>query len=122
MTIRLLLPETWAELAPVFEAEGISLPCPEMARILVAQEGDKTIGFLVIQLQPHLEPLYVIPEYRNQGIAQALAKAAVQLFVPGASFFAFSPREGIDHLAEQAGLDALPWKIYHGVGKDPKVN
>ena len=121
MTITVLAPEAWDDLLPVFAAQGVLLPCPEMAHVLVAQEGEETIGFLVIQLQPHLEPLYVKPAYRHQGVAQALAKAAIQLFAPGIPFYAFSPREGIDHLAQQAGLEALPWKIYRG-GSDPKVN
>jgi len=38
-----------------------------------AFDDGKLIGFIVLQLFPHPEPLYVEPEYRSTGVAEGLA-------------------------------------------------
>jgi GNAT superfamily N-acetyltransferase len=43
------------------------------ARALCAMENGRVVGFYVLQLFPHAEPLYVDPEYRGTGISDKLA-------------------------------------------------
>ena len=102
-------------MAAVFAEHGTTLPDPEMARIIVAWDDLTVAGFVVIQMQPHIEPLYVAPAYRHQGLAGELAAAAVSIFAPGVPYYAFSPREGIAQLAINAGLEQLPWHVYRGM-------
>jgi len=115
MTIEILPPSAWWQLESIFEEHGVQLPDPELARIIIARDEDVIAGFVVIQLQPHIEPLYVDESYRHKGLANELADAAVALFPPGTAYFAFSPREGISSLAEKSGLQQLPWKVYRGM-------
>jgi ribosomal protein S18 acetylase RimI-like enzyme len=41
-------------------------------RVRAAYDGDRLVGFLVLQLFPHMEPIYVDPEYRGNGISKQL--------------------------------------------------
>jgi ribosomal protein S18 acetylase RimI-like enzyme len=43
------------------------------SRVLVAEAGGKIVGFIVMQLYPHLEPLWVDKAHRSDGIAENLA-------------------------------------------------
>lgn len=119
MTIEVLDPTEWPRLAPIFHEHAGQLPDPAMARILVARDGEQLAGFLVIQLQPHLEPIYVAPAYQGQGHAIALAQAAIEMFPPGVPYWAFAPRPAIERLCERAGLKELPWKVYSAQQSPP---
>lgn len=115
-TIRQLLPDEWISLRPTFVEQGSDLPHPEFARILVAERDGTRIGFLVIQLVPHLEPIYVEEASRGTGVSLALAKAAQAQFPAGIHYYAFVPNPTIEALAIQAGLTKRPWAIYEGTG------
>lgn len=55
------------EIDPILASRGLPSLNPETTRILAAYDGDKLVGFLVLQLFPHMEPLYVDPSYRGNG-------------------------------------------------------
>ena len=55
---------------PFYEELGVK---PEQQPvILAAMDGDKVLGFLTFNFIPHAGLTYVIPEHRQQGIAQSL--------------------------------------------------
>ena len=94
--LRLLPPVEWPRIADVFTAQGTKLPDPELAQIIVLEQLDTDdfrdiVGFIVIQLVPHLEPVYVKKAFRGTEAFKDLAKAAITLFHEGAQFYAFAP-------------------------------
>jgi hypothetical protein len=49
-----------------------------LTRILLAKRDDVIVGFHVMQFWPHAEPLYIVPEERGTGLAEALADGMVK--------------------------------------------
>lgn len=113
--VRELPADDWGRLVSVFEQNKTVTPDPDLARILVAEEDAKITGFIVIQLVPHLEPIYVAPEQRGTDTWSQLAEAAVAFMPLGSEFYAFAPRPAIEHMAERVGMVKLPWSVMRGV-------
>ena len=111
---RVLPSEEWPRLQGVLEAEGGRLPDPATAQIVVHEAQGEIIGFLVVQLVPHLEPIWVHPDYRGKGLVSSLVNAGRSLLGSG-EFFAFSPNRAMGALATKEGLTPLPWTVYRGV-------
>ena len=79
MQIRLLAPEEYPLLLPTFEAMGATVPHPNLSLVIGAFDGDTLIGFFVQQLLPHVEPMYIDPQYRDAGLWREMADAMVAL-------------------------------------------
>ena len=67
-------------LQPLFDKIGWPLPPPDRAKIIVAEiagdNGDKLVlGFTVVQLIVHTEPMWIAPPMRGTGVAEKLAQA-----------------------------------------------
>ena len=124
--LRLLPPVEWPRIADVFTAQGTTLPDPDSAHIIVLERLDTDafrdiVGFIVIQLVPHLEPVYVKKAFRGTEAFKDLAKAAISLFPPGEQFYAFAPNQNIEQMALSVGLVKLPWSVLRGAGQPPQV-
>jgi hypothetical protein len=120
MNIRTLPFAEWPRIEGVFVQMGSTLPNPEFAQILVAEEPNadglvEIVGFIVTQLVPHIEPIWVAPARRGDGVWSQLADAAIKQFPVGQVFYAFTPTAAVEALANKAGLEKLDWSIHRGV-------
>jgi hypothetical protein len=57
-------------LDPIMFARNLPALNRATTRVRAAYDGDTLVGFLVLQLMPHLEPLYVDRAYRGEGDAR----------------------------------------------------
>ncbi len=67
ITYKWLDKEQLTALDPIMQQRNLPSLNQEVSRVLAAYDGDKLIGFLVLQLMPHMEPLWVDPKYRGGG-------------------------------------------------------
>lgn len=111
-------------LAPVIHARGWGPFNPYLTRALCAfeKQGDGTealVGFVVLQMIPHTEPLYVDPEHRGTGLAEELSEEIVAFLrenqVRGWIAIAESPHSAI--LCEKNGMNLVPFPVYFGKGE-----
>ena len=80
MEYRLLDKSEIAKLAPTLQQLGWAIAYPQTCQVLAAVENGEIVGFQMLQLLPHLEPLYLAPEYRGTGLADELAKRGMEIF------------------------------------------
>ena len=62
---RILDPSEWDKLKDIFPDHQI-LPSPEVAIASVAEDGDKIVGVLFLQMVYHVEPLIISEEARSR--------------------------------------------------------
>jgi len=72
LTYRWLDNDAIAALDPIMFARNLPALNRETSRVRAAYDGDKLVGFLVLQLMPHMEPLWVDSSYRGGEIANQL--------------------------------------------------
>lgn len=69
--------EEWQELDDICIAQNWMSLSRRFSRVLVARRDEKIVGFHVMQLLPHVEPLWVATSERASGLAQNLADQMV---------------------------------------------
>jgi hypothetical protein len=106
-----ILPEAeWPAIADILVEYGGRLPAPG-STVFVAQDDHTIVGFLVLQYVPHVEPIWIHPDYRGRAHwLRLLHMAEAQL--SGGTYFAFTPHKHIEEMAEVAGMSKQPWSIY----------
>jgi len=115
LNLRLIDRTELHKLRKFYKLEG-SLRDPKgLFTAAVAELPDETIvGMLGFELIPHLGPLYVMPNYRNNGIAVQLYQAIeVELDKkPGTGYYTFPSNEASKRVMEKLGLTKLPWEVW----------
>lgn len=112
--VRVLSVEETEQLAPIFEAQKVSLPDPAYSFIVGAlKDGKVTNNFLVAQLRLHAEPLHLeagsehlfrlLVRTMYKEIAERLGTTDVYLFAPDGM---------VSKMAETAGMEREPWNVY----------
>lgn len=98
--IRWLISSEVRALKPVFDEYGVTLPNPTTSKVMAAfNANDEIVGFAVAQLMLQLQPLWVKPEERNQGIAWQLSKAITdELEGSGATAHCFTSNEKVEDI------------------------
>lgn len=105
--------ERWGEIAPVFREQfNDAMPVtPEQATFpaLFDSDGDagKLVGFFHVEHLFHFNSLYIVPQYRNQGLALRLATEAVSRIPLGYSALWLNPGEHGRCFAERMGFRDL---------------
>lgn len=115
MRVRLIRPEEWAQLAPVFDAEGGVLPPPESgATAAVAFDDQGLAGFWVVQPCWHVGPLWVRPEYRGKGLWRRLSAVVDALFQrqPGTGYYSFSDGPRMDAVFAKLDYQRLGYQVW----------
>lgn len=98
MEYRELPPDEWSKVAPIFHFYGALLPATELAHIFVAEDDEgKIVGFLTLQLVPHMEPMWVEEQERGRVSLLKLAKMAEGHLGAG-TYFVSSSDERIQKL------------------------
>ena len=87
---------------------------PLGSRVLAAFDGDRMIGFVCMNMIPHIEPLFVAPAYRGSGVAEELVQQMVELLyaaiAPAAYVVADNPASA--KLAELHGMTRVDVPVY----------
>jgi ribosomal protein S18 acetylase RimI-like enzyme len=122
---RVLPPSEWefAEvssgktLVEVFLEEGGELPDPRFAEIHVVEIDGEIVGFGVLQLVPHLDPVWVAPSLRGNGIGVGLA--VVEMVESrlresdGKAYFCFVNNIVVKGLVERIGFKEYPSEVMY---------
>jgi hypothetical protein len=85
MEIYVLQGADLSQLLPICEQMNWALPT---GRAVVAKEDGKIIGFVAMQLLPHLEPIWCDVSHRGSGLADTMVEiAAADLELSGVTHF-----------------------------------
>ena len=71
-------PEEWAAIDDVLIGRGWMSLNRTLSRVLVARRGEKIVGFHVMQLVPHAEPLWIEEAERGGTLAAEMADQMVK--------------------------------------------
>jgi hypothetical protein len=112
----------WDRIEIILASRGwMSLNRPT-SRILVAETEDgKLASFLVLQMIPHTEPLWVAPEFRASGLAEQMVDAMVKFLndVKIRGYLATAESPFAAKLCEEHGMKKLEHPVYIKVGMEP---
>jgi len=113
---RVLTQEEVASLVPIFDQFGGSMPDPNSSFFLGAVAGGEVVGFLVVQLAVHAEPLWVRADYKH--IMRPLIRATEEQIArncgPGrhVDVFAFVPPGNVARTVQEvASMRVEPWMV-----------
>lgn len=111
-TFRLLEPSEVQTLAPTFEANGVSLPNLNTSAVVGALRDGKVVGFLVLQLCLHAEPMWIEPGHSTvfPGLVQ-VAEQTVLERVGACNVFLFAPAGRVAQMAQAVGMRVEPWVV-----------
>lgn len=107
---RILQPEEWETVGPIVRAElGHPMPSPLQSTFPCLFDGDNVAGFVWVEHLYHFNSVYVMPEYRHQGLARRLLfEAAAKIPKGHAAICLPDPKqEHLIHLAERMGARRL---------------
>lgn len=89
-------------LSPLLRARKWRIPPPGLLMAKVAFDGEDVVGFVLYQLIPHTEPLWVAPKYRGTGLAAELADEAVKFAdAVGAGYMCLSSSPAVVEIAKE---------------------
>lgn len=109
---RWLTPEEAQTLKPIFDENDGAFPSPELSLFCGAiNDDEEIIGFHVIQLVPHAEPMWVNPEYRAKVNWREFQKM-IEGILQGGDYFIFPGDERIAKLCKRGGMEEVPLKAY----------
>lgn len=118
ITYRWLSPDEAETLRTVFEENGGDMPRPDLSAIYGAftDEG-QLVGFHVLQLVPHAEPMWIHPEWRAKVNWRKFQEGIETLFdkQSGGEYYIFPGDERIAKLCKRGGMEEVPLKAYKKV-------
>ena len=111
--------EDWNRIEAILVTRGWMSLNRQTSKILVAEDADgKLYGFQVLQLVPHVEPLYVAPSARATGLAEELVERMVKFLgeVQIRGYLATAESPFAAQLCEKHGMAKLEYPVYAKVG------
>lgn len=100
-------------LEPILSQMGAMSLNPKVSRALCAFDtNDSLVGFVCLQLIPHPEPLYVIPELRGTGLAQELAAQMVDYLKDSRGFVCVAGNAHSQKMCEELGMRRVEHPVY----------
>jgi len=105
----------WSKIDEILAARGWMSLNRQTTRIRIAEgPGGQIAGFLVLQLVPHTEPLWVAPSQRGTGVAERLADDMVKFLDESAvrGFMLVADSDHAAKLAEDRGMKMLDRPVY----------
>lgn len=111
MEIYILQGAELEQLRSICEAQNWVVPT---GRAAVAKQDGEIIGFVAIQLLPHLEPCWVSIPHRGSGLADTLCEvAAADMELNGINHWLSIVRNGQSkRLALGLGMEMIPGEVY----------
>ena len=106
--------EEWQRIDDILAVRGAAPLNRPTSRILVAEDTEGVLlGFLVLQLLPHLEPLYVKPSSRGTGLAERLSKRGTEfLRSHNAQWMSIADDPIAARLCESVGMHKVESPLY----------
>jgi hypothetical protein len=106
--------EEWDAIDEVCAARGWMSLNRTLTRILVAKREDAIVGFIVLQLVPHSEPLYVAPSERGTDLAASLADQMVEflLSVKARGWMVVADNPHAKKLCEDRGMTKVKSPVF----------
>jgi GNAT superfamily N-acetyltransferase len=103
--LRQLHPGEWGRLKDVFVSEfgTDAMPDPESTLVFAEFDGDSLVCFFMLERVTHAGPFYVAPEYRNRGLALAMAWQAERM-TAGQELYIAATRKGVEKMCADFGL------------------
>lgn len=113
LTVRLLAPDEFDRLEPLFAAEGQPVPMPEVSEVAIAESTDTGELLAIFCLQPwlHGEPIWVHPDHRGNGLAGMVIGRINQLNIRYVSF-APADKPEVIQLCLDNGMEELPYRVF----------
>lgn len=114
VNFRLLEPHEYVLLESHPFLNGI-IPTPDLSRVTIAETAEgQIVGFHVLTLAPHLEPIWIDPAFRNSTVAGRLWKHTLKVLddLRIKVAYVFSVRPDTDDYLTRLGLSQLPYKIF----------
>ena len=117
LVYRTLLPEEWDKLDPIRPHMEGPLPTDPTTASCVVAENDKgdIVGFLFMQMQFHMEPINIHPQYRGKVNFKRLVSTLLSTTPDGFPYFVFSPSPRIGKMCRSVGMERKPWHVWFGV-------
>lgn len=112
LSVRELTPQEVATLSPVFKQAGADMPDPAVSTFVGAVKDGAVLGFLVLQLKLHCEPMYVTEGHSD--LFLPIVKAAERLILQrtGVQYaYLFAPAGRVSRLAQTMGFSVEPWVV-----------
>lgn len=112
---RVLEPNEFDRLAPIFSPRGLPLPDPLIERVGVAEENSKIVGMSILRLLPLIDGLWADKQYRGGRIDYAkLIGVAEQPLrdIPNSRCYAFITNSHIRKIAENLNYKPLRWQVF----------
>ena len=111
-SIRLLTPEEIKSVEHIFTAQGASLPNPSVSVFIGAVKDGKVLGFLVLQLKLHAEPMYIEDGHSDLFLPLVSAAESHILKTTGPQWvYLFAPAGKVAQLATKIGMQVEPWVV-----------
>ena len=85
-----------------------------VAKILVAIDAGSVVGFHVLQMFPHAEPLWVDPAYRGEGVAEELADRMLEFLdsIGARGFMVIADSPHAEKLCKERGMKRVTSPVY----------
>jgi hypothetical protein len=114
VNIRLLHPDEYHRLADHPSLGGLQLPSPDLAKIIIAEDGDTIVGYWSLIQVVHMEPIWIDPKYRGSTLAGRLWSAMCQVLdaLQITVAYSFSASTEISGYLARLGLRPLPWQVF----------
>ena len=112
ISYRELTPEEIKSVEPIFTATGNPLPDPGISTFVGAIENGKVIGFLVLQVKLHAEPMWI--EQGHSEVFSSLVATAERTILKktGPQYvYLFAPAGRISQLAQSMGMQLEPFCV-----------
>lgn len=109
---RLITKEEWEpRLTPIFRELNKFMPPAELAVASVAEDGDRIVGMVALQMVSYLGPLWIDPEYARTVDYRALKAPIDEIYRKNpnkpliiSGYVAMTSDERIARIAEMAGM------------------
>jgi hypothetical protein len=104
----------WDAIDEVCAARGWMSLNRTLTRVLVAKRGEEIVGFHVMQLVPHTEPLYVAPAERGTELAASLADQMVEfmLSVKARGWLVIADSPHAKKMCEERGMTKVKSPVF----------
>lgn len=100
---RLLPADEWPKIAGVFSSMRKKMPDPRFAKVIVAERGDRIVGFLFIQLAAHMEPLWIKREERGRVNWRRMVRELEKVLKEG-TYYVHAPQGSVQKMCEIVGM------------------
>jgi GNAT superfamily N-acetyltransferase len=109
LAVRVLPPEEWSKLVPVYAKHG---GVPALPVFIVVEDGGEIVGSVDVSLRPVVGLMHVEESRRGEGIASLLSASVESMCSKGDSVFTVTNNEQTAAMAERRGFQRLDGELW----------